>query len=116
MSVSLESKFTDLQKEFRNNLLVTLSHIESLWSELIEKNNKETLKKLHNNLIRLADAGGTYGADEVSYLARKLDLKLKPLLNEDELVNIQGKEQKKLSELFKQLKQKLRTGCLQMFL
>lgn len=104
MNASQDNKFVELQYEFRNDLLVSISHIESLWAELQEKNNKDVFKKLHNSLIRLADAGGTYGADEVSYFARKMDLELKSLLNENDLIDIQNKEKKQLNKWFNQLK------------
>lgn len=104
MNASQDNKFIELQGEFRNNLLVSISHIESHWAELQEKNNKDVFKKLHNSLIRLADAGGTYGADEVSYFARKMDLELKTLLNENNLVDIKKKEKEQINKWFKQLK------------
>lgn len=105
MNASQYNKFIELQGEFRNNLLVSISHIESLWTELQEKNNKDVFKKLHNSLTRLADAGGTYGGYEVSYFARKMDLELKSLLNENDYVDIKNKEKKEqLNKWFKQLK------------
>ena len=72
-----------MQAKFKTDLLTKISEIENLWMSLFKDNkNIKLLKELHHKLVRLADAGGTYGAVEVSVLARKLDLEFKPSLNE----------------------------------
>lgn len=85
MSVSRElesrKKFSDLQEDFRKLLPYTISDIKQLMESLEKNNDNETLKQLHHSLLRLADAAGTYGANNVSFLARNLDLEFKSLLN-----------------------------------
>ena len=99
-----ENKFCVLQAEFRDQLPNRISLIDDLWASLVKNNNKHILKQLQVTLLRLADAGGTYGADEVSFLARKLDLEFKPLLNESNLTPFLDESKEKLNEWFKQLK------------
>ena len=99
-----ENKFELLQAEFRKNLPETISEIENLWAALSNDINKNSLLSLQHMLLRLADAGGTYGAEEISYLARKLDLEFKPLLDEENISSQLTNLNEKLSDWFKQLK------------
>ena len=100
-----EKKFSILQTEFREQLSNRISLIEDLWASLVKNNdNKHILKQLQYSLLLLADTGGTYGADEVSFLARKLDLEFKSLLNESSLTPFLDELKGKLNEWFMQLK------------
>lgn len=100
-----ENKFSILQTEFRQQLPNRISLIEDLWASLVRNNdNKHILKQLQYALLLLADSGGTYGADEVSFLARKLDLEFKSLLNESSLTPFLDELKEKLNEWFMQLK------------
>ena len=102
---SFDNKFCILQDDFKQNLLTLITKIENLWSSLIDNNKyNETLKKLHHELLRLADAGGTYGAEEVSIVARKLDVKLKPLLDKHNSENYIDDLKEKLNCIFVQLR------------
>ena len=74
-----ENKLSHLLSKFREQAPITILEIESLWSTLVKKYDENVLKKLRRILLRLADAGGTYGAVEVSFIARKLDLSFKSL-------------------------------------
>ena len=99
------TKFELLQAEFRKNLPANMAEIENLWANLNENtNSKDILKKLHVNLLALADAGGTFGAEEVSFVARKLDLSLKLLLSQDDVVEKIKSATVKLEKYFSQLK------------
>lgn len=101
----LENKFGALQVEFRKELPIRISLVDDLWGALIKNNeNKDILKQLRHDLIRLADAGGTYGADEVSFLARKLDLEFKALLDKNPTYSFLSDSTEKLNEWFVQLK------------
>ncbi len=99
-----ENKFCILQAEFEEQLSNRISLIEDLWTSLVKNNNKHILKQLQYTLLRLADTGGIYGADEVSFLARKLDLEFKPLLDENNITPFLDESKEKLNKWFKQLK------------
>ena len=100
-----ENKFFVLQTEFKEQLPARISLIEDLWTSLVKNNeNKYILKQLRYTLLRLADTGGTYGAGEVSFLARKLDLEFKALLNKSSLSSYLDESKEKLNEWFMQLK------------
>ena len=100
-----KNKFCVLQAKFKEQLPARISLIEDLWASLVKNNeNKYILKQLRYTLLRLADTGGTYGAGEVSFLARKLDLEFKPLLNKSSLSSFLDESKEKLNEWFMQLK------------
>ena len=70
-----------LQKEFKQYLPDKINEIgESLKLFIEEEVDLGLIGKLHGLLIRLADSAGTYGASDVSSLARELELSLKPLV------------------------------------
>jgi PAS domain S-box-containing protein len=97
-------KFELLQAEFRKNLPANMAEIEALWESLKKsKNSKNILKQLHVNLLALADAGGTFSAEEVSSVARKLDLGFKLLLDHNDvaakLESVTGNLEKDFSQL-----------------
>ena len=98
-----DNKFIKLQHEFRKNLPDKMLEINRMWMSFSENNeNKDILKKLHHTLLRLADAGGTYGADAVSFLARKLDLEFKVLMSNDSphaMESLKEKHQEIFAEL-----------------
>ena len=100
-----KSKFNKLQVDFRQQLLENILNVEDLWASL-NKNveNKILLKELYSILLQLADTGGTYGADEVSSLARELELKFKLLLNESNISTYLEKTKENLDTLFSNLK------------
>lgn len=100
-----ETKFDLLQLEFRKNLPEKMDEIERLWASLKDnKNSKDILKNLHINLLALADAGGTFSAEEVSFVARKLDLDFKLLLDYDDVAAKLESATGKLEKDFSQLK------------
>ena len=101
---SFENKFGILQAVFKKELMIRISLIEELLGSVTRKYNKDILKQLQHDLLRLGDAGGTYGAEEVSFLARKLDLELKPLLDESNPAPYLDASKEKFNDLFKQLK------------
>ena len=79
-----ESKFLHLQAEFRQELPNTLSSIEQLWKKIVQNNNNaDDLKDVTQLILHLADTAGTYGTDEVSYIARKCYLTFKPFQGTD---------------------------------
>ena len=104
----LDNKFGLMQSEFRRQLPIRLSAIEELWISIEENSdNKELLKKLQHTLLQLAGAGSTYGADEVSALAAKLESKFKLLLLDNNIsssLNASADNNKNLNEWFKQLR------------
>ena len=101
----VDNKFGMLQANFKKNLLRTITEIENLWSSLIDDNkNNELLRQLHHVLLQLADAGGTYGAEDISFIARKLDLKFKPLLDEPHSAEHIDELKEKLNCVFTQLR------------
>ena len=71
-----ENSFRSLKAKFRVELPFTIKEIQNLWKELIN-NNHIIINDLLSQLLHLADAAGTYGTDEVSFLARKCYLELK---------------------------------------
>ena len=94
-----------MQANFKQHLLSTITEIENLWLSLKEDNqNSKLLSQLHHVLLRLADAGGTYGADEVSFLARKLDIEFKPLLDKSNPSNFIENLKEKWNDIFSQLR------------
>ena len=100
------TKFELLQADFREKLPATLVRIETLWADFNKsKNDKAILKKLHSDLLTLADAGGTYSAEEVSFAARKLDLEFKQLLEQDDISTVVERVYEKLVNGFSLLKQ-----------
>lgn len=102
---NLENKFSTLQSDYKKQLPTLISMIEDLWFSLAKNSNKDILKQLQHTLLRLANAGGTYGAEEVSYLARKLDLKLKSILESNNIASFLTESKETLDELFLQLKE-----------
>lgn len=79
-----ESKFLHLQNEFRQQLPNTLFAIEQLWKKIVKNaNNADDSIKISHLLLHLADTCGTYGADEVSYIARKCYLTFKSFEGKD---------------------------------
>ena len=99
-----ESKFLDLQTEFRQQLPNTISSIEDLWKNIVKnKSNMNDLKKITHLILHLADAAGTYGTDEVSYIARKCYLTLKPFIGRDYQSTENSKITKSLDGWFMQL-------------
>lgn len=96
-------KFSVLQNEFRRQLPVTLLEIEALWSTLTKISNINSLKKLQHIIHRLADVAGTYGAEDISFLSRKLDLDLKLLLDADELSTFTLDSEENINNSYKQL-------------
>jgi len=100
---ALENKIGVLQAEFRKELPIRISLIEDLWSSFTKNNSKDILEQLQHDLLRLADAGGTYGAEEVSFLARKLDLELKLLIRKNDPAPFIDEINEKLNEWLNQL-------------
>ena len=102
---AFDNKFGMMQANFKQHLLSTITEIENLWLSLKEDNqNSKLLSQLHHVLLRLADAGGTYGADEVSFLARKLDIEFKPLLDKSNPSNFIENLKEKWNDIFSQLR------------
>ncbi len=99
-----ENKFGILQAEFKEELMTRISLIEDLWGSVTKNYNKDILKQLQHDLLRLADAGGTYGAEEVSFIARKLDLEFKSLLSENYPAPFLDENKEKLNGWFEKLK------------
>ena len=57
---------------------------EQLWKKIVKNaNNAEDSIKISHLLLHLADTCGTYGADEVSYIARKCYLTFKSFEGKD---------------------------------
>lgn len=99
-----ESKFLHLQAEFRQELPNTLSSIEQLWKEIVKnKNNADDLKIITDLILHLADTAGTYGTNEVSYIARKCYLTLKPFQGRDYSVTENARITESLDDWFIQL-------------
>lgn len=86
MSNKSESKvnFSILQENFRELLPSTITDIERLLNTLGENNDVDIFKQLHDYILHLADAAGTYGAENVSEFARKIDLEFKKTLYKDD--------------------------------
>lgn len=108
MSISNESeskkKFSILQENFRELLPSTITDIERLMQTLEENHDSKTLKQLHDFILYLADAAGTYGADNVSEFARKLDLEFKDLLPTDNLSACFDGTNNKINDWIEQLR------------
>ena len=102
-----ENKFSHLLSKFREQAPITILEIEDLWSALVKEYDENILKKLRRILLRLADAGGTYGADEVSVIARKLDLSFKSLLGKDDCTFQFNEKKESFNELFIQLRSEM---------
>ena len=84
IDVLSESKFLYLQTEFRQELPKTLSEITQYWKIIFNnKSNADDLKNITHLLLYLADTAGTYGTDEVSYIARKCYITFKPFIGGD---------------------------------
>ena len=99
-----ESKFLHLQAEFRQHLPTTLSEIEQYWKKIVEnKSNADDLKNITRLTLSLADTAGTYGTDEVSYIARKCYLTFKPFLGGDYPLAESAKITSNLNDWFMQL-------------
>ena len=106
ISNELESinEFSVLQENFRELMPSTISDIERLMQTLKESHDNETLKQLHVLFLSLADASGTYGANDVSFYARKLELKFKSLLNENDFSLYYDKAKDEIDEWLYKLK------------
>ena len=99
-----ESKFLHLQAEFRQELPNKLSSIEQLWTKIVKnKNNEDDLKIITHLILHLADTAGTYGTDEVSYIARKCYLTFKPFQGRDYPVIVNAKITESLDDWFMRL-------------
>ena len=99
-----ESKFLQLQTEFRQQLPNTLSEISEHWKIIVKnKSNADDLKKISRLTLYLADSAGTYGTDEVSYIARKCYLTFKPFIGGDYPLTESAKITKNLNDCFMQL-------------
>ena len=99
---NLERKFSVLQSEFRGKLPDTILEIENIWGDVANNKDIDELKKLVLIVLALADTAGTYGIDEVSYIARKSYLELKSLASDESFV-LSSETESKLNEWFMQL-------------
>lgn len=102
-----ENKLSHLLSKFREQAPITILEIESLWATLVKKYDENVLKELRRILLRLADAGGTYGAVEVSFIARKLDLSFKSLQGKDNFAFQFNEKKEGFNELFIQLRSEI---------
>ncbi|MFK5913753.1 MAG: hypothetical protein QM484_05205 [Woeseiaceae bacterium] len=96
--------FKDLQIYFRENLNDNISHIQNLWLTVNkDKTNIDGLKKLRHALLRLANKAGTFGAGDMSYYSRKLELLFNQyIVTETESCDC-NMDSNKINELFKRL-------------
>lgn len=107
-----KKKFSVLLENFRDLMPSTILDIERLMQKLKENHDVETLKQLHVLFLSLADASGTYGADDVSFYARKLELKFKFLLNEKDFSLYYDNARDKIKEWVYKLKFASGKWCL----
>ncbi len=99
-----ENKFAVLQADFKKQLPAQILLIEDLWDLLSNNYNKYILIQLQHTLLHLADTAGTYGADQVSFSARKLELEFKSFIDVTDLALFPDKSKEQLNQGFSQLK------------
>ncbi len=91
-SMNNRNEFGTLLAEFKIQLLIAVTSIQSDWDLLNYHFDMQVFEKFHHDLLRLADAGGTFGAVDISDFARKLELACKEVINE----NISFEEDKEI--------------------
>lgn len=79
-------KLLQLQQTFKNNLPARIAGIKSSWQELRDKNSSD-FSDLHLKAHSLVGTAGTFGASMVSNATRKLENKIKLLINEELILN-----------------------------
>ncbi|HFD32477.1 MAG TPA: response regulator [Gammaproteobacteria bacterium] len=75
-------KLLQLQQSFKNNLPERIAVIESSWQLLRDKESPD-FSELHLKVHSLVGTSGTYGASMVSNATRKLENKIKLLMNKE---------------------------------
>jgi len=75
-------KLLQLQRAFKEGLPEKISDIEFIWRELCERSSPD-FTDLHMKVHSLVGAAGTFGASMVSISARKLEVKIKSLINDE---------------------------------
>ena len=98
----LDSQFRLLQERFRSNLPATTREINSAWNSTAETGD-HFAEELRSLILHLADSAGTYGADEVSTIARKTYLELKSLYDGNDSQPYPEKSRKKLNKWLSEL-------------
>ncbi|MCK4708536.1 MAG: response regulator, partial [Gammaproteobacteria bacterium] len=100
--VDKAKKLLALQQEFKLQLPEKIAEIEQYFESSIEDSaDNIMLEELHRRLIALADSAGTFGADNISELARKLELVIKPLIKESIEKSFDPQPLEQLFELLK---------------
>lgn len=79
---SFELHLEKLKAEYKLQLPSKLDAITSAWQTLCNQWQIETIVSLHRNVHSLIGTSGTFGFTEISKLARVLESRLKPLLEE----------------------------------
>ena len=99
-------KLATLQLVFKQQLPNKMAEIERLWGELGENKLVDSnLSDIHRMAHGLAGSGGTFGAVEVSNLARKLEQSLKLLITESDQTTTTAKtSQHQIDDLIVQLR------------
>lgn len=99
---SVESKLAALQAAYLNELPKKISEIEKLWLMMAGPNWQGIhAQELHRLLHSMAGSGTTFGAPEVSQLARKLEHKFKRIISENRTASAQ--ERSEMSDDFREL-------------
>ena len=78
--ISFEQKFSLLKTEYALQLPHKVSEIAQRWRELNHVWALENLIILHRNVHTLTGTSGTFGFNEISGLARHLEIILKPFV------------------------------------
>ncbi len=98
----LDSQFRLLQERFRSNLPATTREINSAWNSTSETGD-HFAEELRSLILHLADSAGTYGAEEISTIARKTYLELKSLYDGNNSQPYPEKSRKKLNKWLSEL-------------
>jgi HPt (histidine-containing phosphotransfer) domain-containing protein len=80
---NIEDKLSAIHTSYENKLQLKIHEIQSLWDNLMMNWNTEELTKCHSLVHTLHGSAGTFGFNEVSTQARKLEIILKEILDQD---------------------------------
>jgi len=99
---SVEIKLAALRTAYLNDLPKKFSEIERLWLVMAGPNWQGIhAQELHRHLHSMAGSGTTFGAPEISRVARELEQKFKIIINENR--NASAAERKEMSNDFRDL-------------